>query len=245
MKKILFSMLCIALVFSLFSCNKSPAIPQSSNEDLYLCGDGEIPKTYDSVNLLKAEKDLVTSDESVTVIKLYVNSFRYFCKHESITSIAARSQNVNKIIYMVISEDGEISYKSPYKDDGAWYWPFYSKIVADPFLYALEPNKVFDSSTIVYNTYCLLEEIGWPSQSVVCFSTNYGEYFLLCDHGGQNKLYLFSAKDFYNKLEIISEDMNEKYEENGTQIIIGNGFPNIVTHFSEEALSVFVFTPRE
>ena len=246
MRKIILLFLCIALSFVLPSCNTPKDNSLQTDENIYMRVDGTVPEIYDSINFLKAEKDSITTKEGDNVVKLYVGSFSEFAYYGNISSIAAKAHNSQSVIYMTVSQNGEIGYKCPIREDGAWYWPYYSKINSEHFLYALKPDKIFDETTKIYNTYCLTEATGTPGQNLVCFSTNYGEYFLIggriYEDGSVDKAYLFSAKDFYEKMKQVEDKEIELRGEAG--IAIG-GPMSIYDVFTEEELSEFVFDPKE
>lgn len=240
--KLIALILCISLYFHLVSCNKNDAVTDLlDSSEQYLLIDGSVPVIYDSVNFLNTEKAAISSDPNTKVIKLYVDVFfRYY----SAASIATRGQSIGRVVYMLVSDNGEITFKNPISD-----FLSSASINSKFFLYALEPHKVFDPSTKICNTYCIIEFDHSPCMNIICFSTQNGEKFLVTGCGSEvhsncDTIYLFSAAEFYKRLDIISDDLKAKYEGSDSKLILG-GYPNIITHFSEEELSEFVFTPRE
>ena len=237
--KITALLLSVIIFYSpLISCSQN-GLSSDVTESLesYLLLDGNFPTSYDSVNFLRSDKDDISSDPNVRIIKLYPI---YFSPSDTAANLAARSHDIGNVQYMLVSAEGEIKLK-----DSKGYTLSPSSIPTQFFLYALTPDKVFDPSVKIFNTYCITNSAAHTNMNLICFSTQYGEKFLITgSNSDYDTIYLFSATEFHEKLRVITDYYADWYEETGHHIVLGTIY-DIVSFFTEEELSEFVFTPRE
>ena len=238
MKKLIFSVICLTLVFSLLSCNiQSDSTSDTSKENLNLCIDGNMSKTYDSVNILRSEKESISFNPDAKVIKLYQDNLHWY---ENVSAMAAKNHSKGNYKYMLVSENKDTIIK-----DSQGEILSSVDVNTDFFMYALNPEKVLDSTSELLNTYCLIPPVLLGEVSVICFSTQSGEIFLVHSRTYKN-IYLFSASQFYDGLKISCDAYYAALEDaskNG-ELLIGS-LPSVVSGYSKDKLEEFIFIPKK
>ena len=195
MKKLIYTALC-TIVLTLFTILVSA-------ED-----------NYDSVNIDSEELSLMKDSSDDTVVKLYGGMFMPdFAEKKKIEDIINDDTSID---YMVISKDGNITYKN-YRNgkiniinpaNGISDWSEFYK-------YAISPEKVFGYSTEIYNIYCL---DGEPSHDgvYIYYFTDKGEYVLYKEYLSADKEYLIPIADFYDISKAVHEErLKFKFSEGG------------------------------
>lgn len=150
--------------------------------------------TTDSITLSENEYTDFKDNADDTVIKLYWKMcMPLFAESMTISDITSE---VERAVYMVISQSGNISYKQYYdgvvrkiSSGGVPDWSEFSK-------YAINPSLVFGPLVTVMNIYCLSGEQSHDGVYIY-FETSKGDYVLYKEYLSADKEYLFPVKDFY------------------------------------------------
>lgn len=162
----------------------------------------EFLKSFDSVNIYLPEKLKVSSNLKNEVVKIYFcDPNIYFPYTHSILSTTGRSRNA----YMVVNEDGAVSYTTLSSDEFVYEEEWYGTAKVydlkekgyNHFKYALHPELVFDDSVEVYYTFALVEHLGYyPYSFWIYYSTSKGDYILYDGDRINYGKYLIPLKDF-------------------------------------------------
>ena len=169
---------------------------------------------YDSVNIDPEELSLMKDSSDDTVVKLYGGMFMPdFAEKKNIEEIINDDTSID---YMVISKNGNITYKN-YRNgkiniinpaNGISDWSEFYK-------YAISPEKVFGYATEIYNVYCLDGESSHDGVYIYYF-TDKGEYVLYKEYLSADEEYLIPIADFYNISKVIHEErLKFKFSEGG------------------------------
>ena len=182
MKKLLALILCLILCLSLFACNEETDLTEKPSESQTTKNESN---GYDSVNVSAKEKEEIGVTTSDTVIKIYGSVYNEnFTSGNNVFNCISKSDHVG---YIIKNQDGDVTLKDGVLDDR-----FYR--------FALTPNKVFDDSVKVFNTFCFGQILmGCFVDEMIYFATNKGDY-VLCESNyigkEESEGYLIPIKDF-------------------------------------------------
>lgn len=157
-------------------------------------------KAYDSINISEDERFLLDLDETDKVVKVFSlgNIYKAFAEKKQL------SEMLQSDTFYFVLQDSNYAYGHYIKENGVTVYDpgLYAEYLYNFLTLALQPEKVFDSSVKVKETYCF-ESSYYSSFSLkdyfIYYKTNKGDFVVFSesvdDEKSQN-VYVIPVEDF-------------------------------------------------